>query len=128
MLKQQLSLSLLCILLFTGCSVQKASSIKKGHEPQTLSQGQERAVVLGQLGEPQASQVTGDGVIDTYRMNRNSRGWGYFRSGLYGIMNVGSFGLWEILGTPLEGWIQSEQVVTIHYDSNDVIQKITYTR
>ena len=107
-------LSLLVVTLvmpLTGCSVKQAATINKPqYETELLAFGRPRSHVLTQLGEPSSSRLLGNNkVIDEYEMTRNSRGWGIMRAGAYSFLNVATFGAWELIGTPLEGWIQQDQ-------------------
>ena len=124
-----LSLSIFLAIPLTGCSVKQAASIDKPkYDVDLLAFGRPRSHVLTQLGEPTTSVQAGNSLIDTYEMTRNSKGWGIVRSGGYTALNIGTFGLWEIIGTPLERWIQQDQTVTIYYDDLENIEQVRYTR
>jgi len=115
-------------VFLSGCSVRQASTIKRKHDPQTLAFGQDRAFVISQLAQPEETRTVNNETIDVYRMSKNSPGWGYTRAAGYGVANVATFGLWELIGTPLEEFVQSDQLVTINYDQDDKIQKVEYNR
>lgn len=114
------------ILLLSGCSVKMAGNIEQSHQGSTLSFGRDRAFVITQLGQPIKTETRGTKLVDTYVLQRNSRGWGYFRAGLYGFLDFFSIGLWELIGTPLEKFIQTDEEVTIEYDENSQIAKVHY--
>lgn len=113
-------------LLLSGCSVQMASRIQQSHQGSTLSFGRDRAYVISQIGQPIKTETRNNRIVDTYELQRNSRGWGYFRAGLYGFLDFFTVGLWEIIGTPLESFIQTNEQVTIEYDENSQIFKVHY--
>ncbi len=121
---------ILCLLVLTlgltGCSVQMAGSIKDPYENSTMAYGRDRSFVISQIGQPIKTDMKGDSVFDMYRIKRNSRGWGYFRAVVYSFLDVGTFGLWELIGTPLERFIQTDEEVTIEYDQNQKIRQIHY--
>ena len=122
-------LSVTFLIPLTGCSVKKAASIHKPkYETDLLVFGRPRSHVLMELGEPISSRDLGNSFVDTYDMTSNSKGWGIARSGGYAILDIGTFGLWELIGTPLEGWMQEDQTVTIYYDDLDNIERVNYTR
>lgn len=113
----------------TGCSVQKAASINKPrYETDLLVFGRPRSHVAAQLGVPTSTRQLGNSTVDTYEMTRNSKGWGIARSGGHAVLDVGTFGLWELIGTPLENWIQQDQTVTIYYDDLETIERVNYMR
>ena len=112
-----------------GCSVKKAASINKPrYEADLLAFGRPRSHVIAQLGVPASTRQLGNSIVDTYEMTRNSKGWGIVRSGGHAVLDVGTFGLWELIGTPLERWIQQDQTVTIYYDDLENIEQVKYTR
>ena len=114
------------VFLLSGCSVKMAANIEQSHQGSTLSFGRDRAFVISQIGQPLKTETRKNRIVDTYELQRNSKGWGYFRSGLYGFLDFFSIGLWEIIGTPLESFIQTNEQVTIEYDENNQIFKVHY--
>ena len=122
-------LSATFLIPLTGCSVKKAASINKPrYETDLLAFGRPRSHVLMELGDPTSTRQLGSSTVDTYDMTRNSKGWGIARSGGHAILDVGTFGLWELIGTPLERWIQQDQTVTVYYDDLENIERVNYTR
>ncbi len=113
-------------VLFSGCSVNMAANIQQSHQGSTLSFGRDRAYVISQLGQPLKTETRKNRIVDTYELQRNSKGWGYFRAGLYGFLDFFTIGLWELIGTPLERFIQTDEQVTIEYDENNQIYKVHY--
>lgn len=116
----------LVVVMLSGCSVKKAASINSTNKGPVLAYGRDRNFVISQLGQPRASQAKGSSIVDEYKLQRNSRGWGVARAGLYGALDVGTVGLWELIGTPLEDFVQSEELVTIEYDENSQIRRVDY--
>lgn len=112
--------------LLSGCSVQKAATINSTNKGTILAYGRDRNFVISQLGQPISSQAKGNVIIDEYKLQRNSRGWGVTRAGVYTVLDVGTLGLWELIGTPLEDFVQTEELVTIEYDENNQIRKVHY--
>ena len=113
-------------LLLSGCSVKMAANIQQSHQGSTLSFGRDRAYVISQLGQPLKTETRKSLIVDTYELQRNSKGWGYFRAGMYGFLDFFTLGLWELIGTPLETFIQTNEQVTIEYDENNQISKVHY--
>lgn len=119
-------LLIISILMVSGCSVQMAAKIKDPYQNSALAYGRDRTFVISQIGQPIKTMTRNDVIFDTYRIKRNSKGWGYFRAGLYSFLDVGTFGLWELIGTPLERFIQTDEEVTIEYDRNQKVRQIHY--
>lgn len=117
---------ILAVFLLSGCSVKMASNIKQSHQGTTLSFGRDRGYVISQIGQPIKTETRNSRIVDTYELQRNNRGWGYFRAGLYGFLDFFTIGLWELIGTPLETFIQTNEQVTIEYDENNQIAKVHY--
>ena len=113
-------------VLLSGCSVKMAANIQQSHQGSTLSFGRDRAYVISQLGQPIKTETRNSRIVDTYELQRNSKGWGYFRAGLYGFLDFFTVGLWELLGTPMEHFIQTNEQVTIEYDDNNQISRVHY--
>lgn len=111
-----------CILV-SGCSVGMAL---KGHpDPNisVLSVGQDRGVVLLNLGPPAQTRTTETGRTDVFRLQRgNQQSAG--RAIAHGFMDVLTLGLWEVVGTPIEGFVGNNFTVSIDYDRADKLMQI----
>lgn len=89
-----------------------------------LSVGQSRDIVLLNLGQPAKTATTKTGRVDVFRLvrgNQPSAG----RAVGHAVMDVLTIGLWEVIGTPIEGFARDKFTVTIEYDSNDKVTHVT---
>lgn len=102
----------------TGCSVYKAASnegiavcdIKKcKYKGSLLAKGMER---IDTIESPNGK------VTETYRAKARKSGVNYVRAAGHGAMDVMTLGLWEVVGTPVEGAISNNR----HF----IVAKATY--
>lgn len=112
----------------SGCSVRMAASGKPKPLLNQVRTGQTRSQVIQMLGEPQTVNYDGGIREDIFYLQRGYPAWRYTRAVLYTFLDAGTIGLWELIGTPLEEFIQSKNVVTIEYDLNDEVQSVTTYR
>ncbi|MCH7500389.1 MAG: hypothetical protein IH886_10325 [Nitrospinae bacterium] len=110
---------LICMLSNYGCSVGMAMSGKDNPNLGMVRSGASRGEVELTLGPPVSTVTIEDGRrIDVYEYeigNEPSAG----RAIGHGIMDILTFGLWEIIGTPIEGVQGNKYRMQITYDRND---------
>lgn len=110
-MKKILVVMILAMALFSsGCSVVMAVKQPEEKNLDVLSVGNHQDVVRAELGAPTSTGLIGIGgeklEYDVFGFSEgNSRGWGVGRALLYGVLDVFTFGLWEVVGTPIEGGI-----------------------
>ena len=119
---------LICLsLALAGCSVGMAMSGKREPELGAIKKGCSRGEVELQLGSPIGSTTKPDGTrVDLYEYelgNEPSAG----RAVGHAAMDVLTLGLWEIIGTPVEGVQGEKRRLTIVYDANDIVLAINST-
>ena len=110
---------LITALSSSGCSVYMAA---KGDEEPNLTnvhRGASRGEIEMALGKPKNMTTDGDGkltAIYEYTVgNEPSTG----RAVGHGVMDVLTFGLWEVVGTPIEAINQGDKIkVTVLYDKD----------
>ena len=114
----------LVLIVLSGCSVGMAMSGKKEPNLGAFRVGSSRGEVELQLGSPVSSVTTPEGKrVDMYEYelgNEPSAG----RAIGHGVMDVLTFGLWEVAGTPIEGFQGEKKRLTIRYDAKDVVEAI----
>lgn len=117
----------LCLLGLTSCSVGMAMSGKKDPDLTVIKKGVHREEIELQLGSPIKTAVQEDGtVVAIYEYeigNEPSPG----RAVAHGAMDVLTFGLWEIVGTPVELATGTQYQISIHYDKDECIIKTKKT-
>ena len=122
-----LLLSLILLISTTavsGCSVGMALSGQEDPDLSAIRVGASRGEVEMQLGEPiKSTRMRGGGSIDVYEYeigNEPDAG----RAVLHGIADVLTLGLWEIVGTPIEGVTGEIFQATIIYNRREQVAKI----
>lgn len=118
----------LALSYLTGCSVGMAMSGKPDPNIGVLSKGQSRDIVLLNLGQPTQTSTIDTGRVDVLfnleRGNEQSVG----RAVGHAVMDVLTIGMWEVVGTPIEAFTGDKFTVTIEYDQNDSVTKVTTTK
>ena len=106
-------------VLLSGCSVGMAVSGNHNPELGAVRSGVPRSEIEMHLGSPVKISSLNDGLVyATYEYeigNEPSAG----RAIGHGVMDVLTLGLWEIVGTPIEGFQGETHEVTVTYDQND---------
>ena len=115
---------LLCLMSLYGCSVGMALSGKKEPAIGAIKVGSTRGEVEIHMGSPSTSTILEDGTrIDVYEYelgNEPSAG----RAVGHGVMDVLTFGIWEIVGTPIEGFQGEKRQLFITYDTEDRVKSL----
>ena len=120
---RQIMVGFLIGIAFTGCSVFMA--MKGKHDPNmaSLSIGQDRNIVIANLGQPSKTVMTGNVRVDVFRLERGNAPSGG-RALAHGALDLFTLGLWEIAGTPIEAMQGEKFTLTIEYDENDKVKKV----
>ncbi len=107
----------------TGCSVFMAMSGKKEPNLAVLTTGQDRGLVILNLGNPVQTYVKDDMTVDTYEVQFGNEPSGG-RAIAHAAMDVLTWGAWEIVGTPVEGMQGKTQTITVEYDKNNKLVSV----
>lgn len=91
-----------------------------------LKQGTQRSLVIAELGTPVHSEDGAAGKKDIYKFTHGYHsGVRAGRAVAHGAASVATLGLWEVIGTPLEGYANGSQLsVEVHYDANDQVAQV----
>jgi hypothetical protein len=115
---------LLLAICLTGCSVGMALSGSDAPDLSVVQPGADRGTVELQLGSPVDVVTNDEGcTVCKYEFetgNEPSAG----RAVFHGAMDVLTFGAWEIIGTPIEGFQGKKRQVMITYDQTDKITEV----
>jgi hypothetical protein len=112
------------LLLPSACSVGMAMVGKPDPNIGVLSVGQDRGIVLLNLGQPDQTLTTETGRMDVFHLERgNQQSIG--RAAGHAAMDVLTFGLWEVVGTPIEGFAGETFTVSLDYDRADKVTKVS---
>lgn len=119
-----LVVSFYAALTLSGCSVGMAMSGKQSPDLGAIRVGSTRGEVELQLGSPaQSATLPEGGRVDIYEYevgNEPSAG----RAIGHGVMDVLTLGLWEVIGTPIEGFTGEKRRIKINYGPDDRVTAI----
>ncbi len=107
----------------TGCSVFMAMHGKRDVNIGTLSIGQDRAIVLANLGQPSKTVTIDAGRVDVFELQRGNAPSGG-RALAHGAIDFFTAGLWELAGTPIEAMQGESYTMTVEYDKQDKVTKV----
>lgn len=120
----RLIILILCsCLLLTGCSVGMAMSGKESPQLGAVRVGATRGEIELHLGAPVEIKEENGIRSDIYEYevgNEPSAG----RAIGHGIMDILTLGIWEVVGTPVEGAQGNKRKILISYDDADVVTKV----
>ena len=121
---RKFALVLLAVALgLSGCSVGMAMHGKETPNLSAVKVGSTRGEVELILGAPVQSATTETGTrLDTYEYevgNDPSAG----RAIGHGVMDVLTLGLWEVVGTPIEGFQGTKYRVQLEYGPDDRVTR-----
>lgn len=112
-------------LALSGCSVGMALSGKPEPNLAACQVGASVHQIEAQLGPPtQVTDLPDGGRVCTYEYelgNQPSPG----RAVAHGVMDVLTYGLWEVVGTPIESLTGAKYQMTVTYDKDGKAQQIT---
>jgi hypothetical protein len=110
-------------LNLASCSVGMAMHGKEDVNLSSITVGQDRSIVVMNLGQPQKTNANEHGRVDTYLVERgNAPSIG--RAVGHAAMDVLTLGAWEIIGTPIEGFAGEEFTLTIEYGADDKLKTV----
>lgn len=113
----------LIAISISGCAVGMALHGKRDIDVAALHIGQPRDEVIMIAGQPMQTQTTETGRKDIFECQRgNAPSAG--RAVGHAIMDVFTFGAWEIVGTPVEALSSSKFYIIITYDKEDKVTNI----
>jgi hypothetical protein len=128
MLKNFCMILVCATLLFnTGCSVYMAANQPGVKDVELLKVGTSRNLLIAEFGQPVSSGVDGDGrEYDKFSFKQGySSGAKVGRAVLHAVADVLTYGLWEVIGTPVEATFGGEEITyEVTYDRNDQIAQI----
>lgn len=90
-----------------GCSVYKASS-NEGVSVNDIKKCNTKGCLLSLGMDVVSGKLNPKGqFVEIFRGKARKSGGNYLRAVEHGIMDVGTLGLWEVVGTPVEGAISN---------------------
>jgi len=120
--------ALVVVCLFVqveGCSVYRAANQPSKKDLSVLKPGTPRDRVIAELGAPVTSEPVEGGKKEIYTFVQGySGGAKAGRAFGHAVADVFTIGLWEAVGTPIEGQFNGKKIsVSVVYDSADLVTK-----
>ena len=107
----------------SGCSVFMAMKGKQDPNMAAIHIGQDRSLVILNLGQPSKTVMMENLKADVFRLERGNAPSGG-RALAHGALDLFTLGLWEVAGTPIEAMQGEKFVLTIEYDEKDKVRKV----
>jgi len=113
-----------------GCAVVKASQQPEKRNVNLLHAGTPRTHLIAEFGPPMWTEQRDDELLDVFAFRQ-----GYSREAKAGRVlvhcaaDVVTWGLWEVVGTPLETWADGTEVrIEVCYDRDQRVRQFTVLR
>lgn len=116
-----------CVILLsiglTGCSVHRAANQPSQKDTTVLRSGISRDLIIAEFGAPISSEDYEGGKKEIYSFIQGySKGNKAGRAFFHGAADVLTLGLWEIVGTPVEGAYNGKKMtVRVISDSEGIV-------
>jgi hypothetical protein len=113
-----------------GCSVYMAANQPDKKDLGVLKSGTPRNAVLAELGTPIETTTRSGAKVDVFTFTQGYSGVEKGgRAVLHGAADVLTLGLWEVVGTPIEGYANGTKVsVEVSYDREERVAKVVPLR
>ena len=123
-MKKILSILSLFFFLFASCSVKMAAE-KKGVSMEEVTQCRTKGALLAKGAIFVEAKESEEGEkVEIYKVQKPTGSTG--RAVMHGVLDVLTFGVWEVAGTPIEGAAGKEEFnyIKVRLDDQDNIKTI----
>lgn len=113
-------------LLLSGCSAYMAANQPGKKDFNVLKPGTARSVVIAELGKPLTTEMQGGHKVDIFKFTQGyGAGVRAGRAIVHGAASVATLGLWEVIGTPVEGHFNGTELsIEVHYNMQDQVIRV----
>ncbi len=110
-----------------GCSVYMAANQPPAKNLALLKPGTPRSNLIAEYGPPISSETKNGMRHDIFKFTQGySAGAKVGRALVHGAADVATLGLWEVVGTPVEGHFSGDEVsAEVAYDAQDNVTAVT---
>lgn len=123
-----LLLLIVIILALPGCAANMAAQGQNGPDMNIVQKQHTRADVERMLGSPVRTIRSENGqLVDLYRVEARTEP-NLTRATGHAAVSLFSFGLWELVGGPIEAYQARRLDVLVQYDESDKVVSITSKR
>lgn len=117
---------LVLVGFLSGCAVVKATNQPGKKDLSVLNKGTPRESVVAELGTPISTEIRNGQKVDVFnfvqgysKVTKTARAVGH------GVADVMTLGLWEVIGTPVEGIANGEvNQVEVKYNKQNRVAKV----
>ncbi len=117
-------LGLVVPLILSACSVGMAMSGQDDPNVEFIQVGSNRLDVEGELGAPHSSALLDDGQLQAIYRYEIGNEPSPARAVMHGVADILTFGIWEVVGTSIEGMQGTTYEATIVYDAESEVKSI----
>ena len=119
---------LLLVLSLQGCAANMAASGQNGPDLEVVQRQETRDDVERMLGRPTETIRRTDGVVvDLYLVEARTEP-NLARAAGHATADLFTFGLWELVGGPIEAYHGRRQRIVVEYDDHDRVKSIMTDR
>ncbi|WP_367608127.1 hypothetical protein [Legionella sp. W05-934-2] len=120
------SLVIAATIIISSCAVVKATNQPDKKDLRVLQKGTERSKVVAELGKPVESTVKKGHRQDVFSFVQGySKTAKTLRALGHGAADVYTLGLWEVVGTPIEGVANGNKVqIVVSYDNHEKVSSV----
>lgn len=118
---------LLCVTMVTsGCAVFMAAKQPDKKNVELFKIGTHRSMLMAEFGMPTVSEVRDGKKHEIYKFVQGySAGAKAGRAVFHGAADFFTLGLWEIVGTPIEGTFSGDEMAyEVSYDSDSRVDQV----
>lgn len=127
-MKKIIAATFACIAMSSlpSCAVVQATKQPEKKDLSVLRVGAYRSTLIAELGKPILTETQGDEKVDVFKFIQGySKIIKAARALGHGVADVATLGVWEAVGTPIEGMANGEEnQLEVHYKNNRVTKLI----
>lgn len=118
------------LFLLTACSIIKATEQPEKKDLSVLKPGMSRMAVVSELGLPVKQEPKNGCRTELYSFRQGySKGAKFGRAVFHGTADVFTFGLWEVVGVPIEDYFNGEDTaVLVTYNGGGRVETVEYLK
>ncbi|MBS9775705.1 MAG: hypothetical protein KGV57_01275 [Fusobacterium sp.] len=114
------------LLVLNGCSAVMAASGTRESAVASLQRGDNKSMVLAKIGhKPLRVATNGSKYIEIYEIEKGNEP-SVGRAIAHGTLDLFTFGLWEVVGTPLEAVAGEKSYLIVEY-KDDLLESYQIT-
>jgi hypothetical protein len=132
-ISRQVTLLLTLVMLassVSGCAVYMAANQPEKKDVGVLKPGTPRNALIAEFGAPVQTATKDGNKSDIFTFTQGYSGLERGgRAVLHGAADVFTLGLWEVVGTPIEGYANGTKIsIEVLYDRDDRVAKVVPIR